>query len=182
MQMPSCRKFRLLTFAIALLFAPRTVAMQHEMPAGMTHEQHLAQMKKEAEMKKRGNAAMGFDQDKTTHHFLLTRDGGTIQVEADNAADTTTRDLIRTHLRAISEQFAKGDFSAPLMTHHEVPPGVPMMRQLKSTITYTFEENPQGAVVRISSANGDAIKALHAFLRYQIKEHATGDPTSIKAE
>jgi hypothetical protein len=174
--MPNLRKFAFMTLTIALSFAGRAIGAQHEMPPGMTHDQHLAQMKK------RGNVAMGFDQDKTTHHFLLTRNGGMIRVESNDAADTASRDLIRTHLKAISEQFGKGDFSAPLMTHNEVPPGVPAMRRLKSAITYVFEERPKGAVVRISSANEEAVKALHAFLRYQIKEHATGDPTSIGAE
>ena len=56
-------------------------AAQHSDMLGMTHEQHQAQMKRETEMKKRGNVAMGFDQDKTTHHFFLTKNGGVIQVE-----------------------------------------------------------------------------------------------------
>jgi hypothetical protein len=178
--MISDRRPRLLLFVFAGLFANFASAVQHEMPPGMTHEQHLAQMKKEAEMKKRGNAAMGFDQDKTTHHFWLTRNGGVIEVESNDPADISSRDLIRSHLKAISEEFAKGDFSAPLMTHSETPPGVPEMRRLKSVISYVFEEKSQGAVVRISSANSDAVKALHEFLRYQIKEHATGDPLTIK--
>jgi ubiquinone/menaquinone biosynthesis C-methylase UbiE len=32
------------------------------MPAGMTHEEHMEQMKKEVEMKQHGDTAMGFDQ------------------------------------------------------------------------------------------------------------------------
>ncbi len=149
---------------------------QHEMPAGMTHEQHLAQMKKEAEMKKRGNVAMGFDQDKTIHHFLLARAGGSIQVESNNAEDTTSRDQVRAHLKKISEEFANGDFGAPFATHNEIPPGVPTMQRLKSAIKYSFEEKPGGAAVRIASTDPAAIKAIHEFLRNQIKEHATGDP------
>jgi hypothetical protein len=174
------RKMSLLMFVFGILFANSASGAQHDMPPGMTHEQHLAQMKKEAEMKKRGSVAMGFDQDKTTHHFWLTRNGGIIEVESNNPADIGSRDLIRSHLKAISEEFAKGDFSAPLMTHSETPPGVPQMRRLKSAISYMFQEKPQGAAVRISSANSDAVKALHEFLRYQIKEHATGDPLTIE--
>jgi hypothetical protein len=47
----------------------------------------MAQMKKEAEMKQHGNAAMGFDQDRSTHHFLMTSDGGSIAVDANDPAD-----------------------------------------------------------------------------------------------
>ena len=150
-------------------------AAQHDMPAGMTHEQHQAQMKKEAEMKQRGNVAMGFDQDKTTHHFLLQRDGGAIQVETNTDADTESRDAIRHHLKTIAEQFAKGDFSAPFATHNQVIPGVATMQRLASAITYSYEERRRGATVLIKSADPKAIKATHQFLQYQIREHKTGD-------
>jgi hypothetical protein len=170
--------------AIAVMAAMSTSTalawgIQHDMPKGMTHEQHLEQMKKEAAMKERGKVAMGFDQDQTTHHFWLTNDGGMIQVESTNSSDTASRDLIRSHLKAIRDQFAQGDFSAPLMTHNETPPGVPTMKRLKAKIAYSFEERPSGAVVRISSVDKKAVRALHRFLQYQIKEHATGDPLTV---
>jgi hypothetical protein len=170
-------------FAIlaAALFALTAAAYaQHDMPAGMSHEQHQAQMKKEAEMKKRGNAAMGFDQEKTTHHFLLRPDGGAIQVESNDTADTTSRDQIRAHLKEISEQFTKGDFSAPFATHNETIPGVATMQRLKQKLTYGYEEKPEGAVITIKSSDKKAIAAVHEFLKYQIKEHATGDPMELK--
>lgn len=50
------------------------------------------------------------------------------------------------------------------------------MKQLKAEITYKFEETKRGGRVRITSNNGDAIKAINEFLRFQIKEHWTGDP------
>ena len=169
----------LMVIGIAVLFVNVAVAQGHVMPAGMTHEQHLEQMKKQAEMKKRGNASMGFDQDKTTHHFFLSREGGMIQVENNDAEDIASRDLIRSHLQTISKQFAKGDFTAPFKTHNETPPGVPAMQRLTAEISYGYEEKPKGAVVRISSRNRKAVKAVHQFLQYQIKEHATGDPLMV---
>jgi hypothetical protein len=133
-------------------------------------------MKKEAEMKKRGNVVMGFDQDQTTHHFLMNRDGGDILVEAKEDADTTNRDQIRLHLKTIAEQFANGDFFAPFATHNETIPGVATMKGLKSKISYTFQERPRGAVVHIKSRDRKAVAAVHEFMQYQIKEHSTGDP------
>jgi hypothetical protein len=177
--MSNRRSASLVVLATVVLSVNLATAQQHDMPAGMSHEQHLAQMKKQAEMKKRGNEAMGFDQDKTTHHFWLSRDGGMIQVETNDAEDTASRDLIRSHLKSVSEQFAKGDFSAPFRTHTETPPGVPAMQRMKSEITYVFEEKPQGAVVRIKSTNREAVTAVHDFLQYQIREHATGDPVTV---
>ena len=164
-----------------LFFAPIAHAQHTAMPAGMSHEQHMAQMKKDAEMKQHGNVAMGFDQDKTTHHFTLTADGGSIAVDANDPADGASRDQIRAHLKEIAAAFGKGDFQKPFMTHSEVPPGVPTLQRLKTAITYTFTETTRGGIVRISTANVEARSALHEFLTYQIKEHATGDPVSLQS-
>ena len=160
------------SLACAVLLATAAVAQHPAMPAGMTHDDHLAQIRKEAEMKQRGAAAMGFDQHATTHHFVLTPTGGQIQVQVKNPADTANRDAIRTHLEAIAKEFARGDFSKPFMTHAENPPGVEIMKRLKATIRYNFEPTEAGGRVTITTADAAALKAIHDFLRYQIKEHA----------
>src|SRR5579872_2209 len=89
---------------LSLVALAPLLALQHEsMPPGMSHEEH---------MKQRGNQAMGFAQDKATHHFYLTRTGGRIEVSANQAADEATRNQVRDHLRAISRQFAGGVFTS----------------------------------------------------------------------
>ena len=165
-----------MVFACASLPLVSVVAAQQHpaMPAGMTHEEHMAQMKQHGQM------AMGFDQDKATHHFTLTANGGAISVSANDAADQTTRDQVRSHLQEIAQTFGQGDFQKPLMTHSEMPPGVATMQRLKTAITYTFEATERGGVVRMATSNADARDAIHDFLRYQIKEHATGDPVSVQ--
>ncbi|MBZ5560541.1 MAG: hypothetical protein LAO77_25075 [Acidobacteriia bacterium] len=156
-------------------------AQQHPpMPPGMTHEEHLAQMAKEAEMKKRGAIAMGFDQDTTTHHFRLLADGGAIEVGVNDAADSNTRQQIRTHLEEIAKEFAQGTFDKPFATHGEVPPGVEAMQRLKERIAYAFEPTDAGGRVRITTSDAAARQAIHEFLIYQIKEHATGDPLTVQ--
>lgn len=158
-----------------------TAAGQHPaMPAGMTHEEHQAQMKKDAELRARGEAAMGFDQSATTHHFRLTAEGGAIEVSVNDAKDEANRTAIRAHLREIAAQFSSGDFGKPVMTHAETPAGADAMRQLRADITYTFEESAAGGRVRISTRNATALAAVHDFLRYQIREHATGDPLTVQ--
>ena len=148
-----------------------------QMPAGMSHEDHLKQMADQAAMKKRGAAAMGFDQDATVHHFRLAADGGSIEVHVKNTGDTTTLAAVRTHLKAIAAQFASGDFSKPLMTHAENPPGAARMAALRATIDYTYEDTGSGGRVRIRSSSADGVTAVHEFLQYQIREHHTGDDT-----
>jgi hypothetical protein len=50
------------------------------------------------------------------------------------------------------------------------------MQRLKDVITYLYAETPRGGIVRIVTANSEALAAVHGFLAYQVKEHATGDP------
>jgi hypothetical protein len=145
-------------------------------PSG-TH-QHSKQTTREDAMNTRGAAAMGFDQDRTVHHFRLAPDGGSIEVDVRNTTDAANLAAIRTHLKIIASQFASGNFSKPLMTHAENPPGTARMAQLRSTIDYQYEETSRGGRVRIRSANTEAISAVHEVLRYQIREHHTRDLTS----
>jgi hypothetical protein len=43
-------------------------------------------------IEKRGDQAMGFSHQMTTHHFVLTKHGGIIEVEADDPNDKASRD------------------------------------------------------------------------------------------
>lgn len=133
---------------------------------------HKKQM---AEMNKRGDQGMGFSQEKTTHQFRLARDGGSIEVSAKAANDQESRQQIREHLKHIATVFAAGDFDIPMFVHDQVPIGVPVMQRLKADITYKYEETETGGRVRITSNNTEAVAAIQEFLKYQIKEHQTGD-------
>jgi len=158
--------------AVALLLAP-----QHpSMPNGMSHEEHLNQMEKDEALKKRGAESMGFDQDATTHHFKLAPSGGSIEITVKNEKDEAMLAAVRSHLRSIAADFSGGDFDKPFQTHAEVPPGVPEMQERRQKITYRYEDLPQGGAVRIDTKDPQALNAVHAFLRYQITEHKTGDP------
>lgn len=130
-------------------------------------------------MMKRGDQAMGFSHEKTTHHFRLYKDGGAIEVSANDPKDTASRDEIRQHLAHISQMFAAGNFNVPMLIHAATPPGVPTMKELREQIHYVFQETDSGARVRINTANAQALEAVHAFLRFQITEHETGDTTEI---
>lgn len=131
------------------------------------------------QMNKRGDHVMGFDHTKTTHHFLLQESGGSIEVTANNSDDVQSSEQIRMHLKHIAMMFADGNFNAPLLIHDQTPPGVLVMQDLKGEIKYNFEEIERGAAVRISTKNPKALKAIHDFLRFQIKEHKTGDPLPL---
>ena len=124
----------------------------------------------------RGDHGMGFDHLKTHHHFILTDDGGVIDVSANDPSDTASRDQIRSHLRHVASMFSAGDFSIPMFVHDTVPPGAETMKRLAAKIAYVFEETPQGGHMVIRTADPAAISAIHDFLRFQIQDHRTGDP------
>lgn len=130
-------------------------------------------------MDERGDKVMGFDHLKTTHHFRLTADGGVIQVEANAAADKESRAQIQQHLRHIAAMFSNGNFSAPMLIHRRNPPGADVMKRLQDKIKYEFSETDLGAVIKIATSDKEALSAIHDFLRFQIKEHETGDPLEI---
>jgi hypothetical protein len=129
----------------------------------------------------RAAMAMGFDQAATTHHFLLFNDGGAIEVAVDDPADTKNRDAIRSHLPHIATMFADGDFDAPMLVHDSTNvPGTKGMTQRKAMIRYQYVETANGGRVNIVTSDADALAAVHAFLKFQIAEHKTGDPTTVR--
>ena len=123
------------------------------------------------DLKHRGDAAMGFDQDKTAHHFRTAADGGAIEVDVKDSSDTKSLAQVRAHLKTIAAAFKSGDFGKPMQTHAEVPPGVPVMQRLAGEISYSYAETPKGGAVKIKTANQEALAAIHEFLEYQIREH-----------
>ena len=122
---------------------------------------------------------MCFSHEKTTHHFFLDPNGGTIQVEANDAKDTESRDQIQSHLPHIAKMFAAGDFEAPMLVHGKTPPGTPTLQRLKAEVTYKYEKTERGGRVRIATKNAEARDAVYEFLRFQISDHKTGDPTEV---
>lgn len=143
---------------------------QHDMSQ---HAQH------QHEMNARGEKAMGFSQTAATHHFVLLRDGGYVQATANDASDNKTVEQIRAHLLDIKKRFAAGDFSAPELTHGKVPPGVPAMRKYKREIKYNVQFAAGGGQLHIASKDAHAVAAIHEFLKFQIEDHGTGDPTGV---
>ena len=130
----------------------------------------------------RANKGMGFDQAKTTHHFRLEHDGGTIEVVAKDRDDRTTVSQVRGHLKHVDQAFADGDFSLPMFVHDTEVPGTAVMKERRSSIAYSLELLPNGAKVMIRTSNPQALAAVHEFLRYQIREHKTGDPLQPKSK
>ena len=153
---------------LAILTIGLAVSAQQTKPEERKDEPH-------AGVETRGDQAMGFSHEKTTHHFRLYKDGGAIEVAANDAKDTGSRDMIRMHLSHVARMFAEGNFDTPMFIHGATPPGTKAMAELRDQIKYRYEETDAGGRVRIQTSNPKALEAVHAFLKFQITEHKTGD-------
>ena len=124
---------------------------------------------------------MGFDQALTTHHFVLFNDGGAIEVSVNDLTDTKNRNAIRSHLPHIAMMFGDGNFEAPMLVHDaKNVPGTKAMTERKAAIRYQYVETAKGGRVDIVTSDPAALAAVHQFLRFQIAEHKTGDPTAVR--
>jgi hypothetical protein len=169
-----------LIFLMALTLPFATVAQ--DMPSCPMHDEHMAQAGSDhhhAGVDARGDHEMGFSHEKTTHHFRLFADGGAIEVTANDASDTESRDQIRAHLAHVAQLFSAGNFQIPMLVHDQIPPGVPVMKDRKNRIHYTYESSETGGSVRITTKDEKALAAVHEFLRFQITDHRTGDPLTV---
>lgn len=137
----------------------------------------LGQEDHHAMMVKNGEKVMGFSQEKTTHHFLLTLDGGAIDVRANDSKDAESVAEIRSHFQHIAQMFVAGNFNAPMLVHSTNVPGTATMARLKDSLHWQFEEIPRGARLNVIADNQEATNAVHDFLRFQIADHQTGDCT-----
>jgi hypothetical protein len=142
----------------------------------------LAAQDHHAATDQRGAMVMGFDQKATAHHFTLFKDGGEIAVGVKDPSDTKNRDAIRSHLPHIAAMFGEGNFDAPMLVHDSTNvPGTKVMAARKSMIRYDYVETPGGGRVSIVTTDPEAIAAVHAFLKFQIADHKTGDSTQVRA-
>jgi hypothetical protein len=167
------------TFIIFLLFSGLPAQDMQSCPM---HKEHMKEaLQHQADVEKHGDEAMGFPHDKTTHHFRLYSDGGAIEVTANDSKDSVNVQAIRSHLTHIVTMFSNGEFSIPMFVHDQIPPGVLVMKEKRTEISYNFEELPAGGRVRIKTTNADGLKAVHDFLSFQIEDHHTGDSTDVQA-
>jgi hypothetical protein len=163
--------------SIALLLTASFISACNSAPVTpQSHENHGSHS---AEVNERGDKAMGFSHEKTTHHFRLYTNGGAIQVTANDAKDSESTNQIRKHLSHIAQMFADGNFDAPMLTHGKTPAGVPVLQKLKSDVKYTYEEITNGGQVGITTNNQEALTAIYEFMRFQISDHQTGDSIEV---
>ena len=153
---------------------------EHQAAARKAAETAEATGDHHAQVDHRHDEATGVAHTDSVHHFVLGPRGGTIQLEATQAGDREGRDRIRRHLSRIAASFARGRFDLPMLIHDQTPPGVEALRRLGSAVAYHYAPTPRGGRVEIATDDAEGQAAVHAFLRFQIEEHRTGDPTGSR--
>ena len=125
-----------------------------------------------AALQTRGASArgMGVDQYTSTHAFESLPDGGRIELQRD-PRDSVGVARIRAHLQEIARAFAAGDFSTPAFVHERPVPGTDVMAARRAAIAYVVRPLPGGGEVRITTADPEAVRAVHAFLAFQRADH-----------
>jgi hypothetical protein len=148
--------------------------------SGVTQQTSPGKEDDSAGVNARGDQGMGFSHEKTTHHFHLLADGGAIEIQSNEPTDKASQEVIRRHLAMIVVKFSQGDFAIAMFIHATVPPGVETMKRLKSKITYEAENTERGAQLRMTTHDPEALAAIHSFLRFQIRDHQTGDSIEVQ--
>src|SRR3989344_4943418 len=119
----------------------------------------------------RGSLVMPFDLAKTTHLFNKTPEGGIQQVRAKDPNDREQIALIRSHLKAEQERFAKGDFGDPQPLHGESMPVIAVLKESPGAFTVAYEELADGAQLAYRSSDPRIIDAFHEWFMAQTMDH-----------
>lgn len=161
-----CR-FIVFIFATALTLQPAAHAQERQL-----------------EVAKRGALIMPFALNATTHIFTKSSDGGVQRVIAKSSIDQPQIQSIREHLREITGQFSRGDFSGPVQIHGAEMPGLAQMRAATpGRISISYRDLPAGAEIVYATADPALTRALHLWFDAQLGDHghdATAGDGTVK--
>src|SRR3989338_3308129 len=98
------------------------------------------------EVEQRGKNIMPFSLEQTQHIFTKTENGGVQPVIVKDSSNTGQIEMIQAHLLLISQDFAQGDFSAPMSIHGENMPGLAKLRSAEpGQINIEYKKLDNGA-------------------------------------
>jgi len=125
------------------------------------------------EVAERGAKVMPFDLEKTTHVFSKNAQGGRQEVVAKDAGDAAQIRLIREHLSALANGFARGDFAGPASIHGQAMPGLAVLRAAKpGQVAYAYADLADGGRIDYVSGDPVLVEAIHQYFDAQLSDHA----------
>ncbi len=124
----------------------------------------------------RFSKALGTDANKIVQHYYLVKNGGVIEFTAKDPNDTAAISALQKYMDVQKDLLEKGKNDDDADVHGRVPDGVPGLKRLRNEITFFAVKTDNGAVLRMFSVNDQARQAIQEFMKFQIREHKTGDP------
>jgi hypothetical protein len=119
----------------------------------------------------RGAVVMPFDLDATTHSFQPTDFGGIQTVVADVPTDADQIALVRAHLQAEAERFARGDFGDPATIHGSDMAGLAVLEASGGSLTVAYRDVPGGGEIAYRTTEPAVVQALHDWFAAQRMDH-----------
>jgi len=123
-------------------------------------------------MDHRHGDVVGVDPSALEHVFVGVPGGGDV-ILGLQTDDEVLISQARIHIGTVAEAFRRGDFAIPGFVHDKPAAGTEVMTRKRALITYTVEDIPDGAALRIRSKDPEALRAIRAFIEFQIAEHRT---------
>jgi hypothetical protein len=126
----------------------------------------------------RATRVSGVDSERVNRHFYVLKNGGAVEITAKDANDDATIKAIQTYLKKESDLWMKGNFDNIAAVYGRAPEATTQLKKLRDNVTYAVVPEENGAVVRMLTINPMAKSAIHDYLRFQIDQLKTGDPTT----
>jgi len=120
----------------------------------------------------------GFDSARVNRHFYVLKNGGALEITVKDPKDEDTIKAIRSYLKKESELWTKGNFDTVATVYGRVPESTVQLKKLREDVTYAVVPEENGGVIRLLTVNPSAKAAIHDYLRFQIDQLKTGDPTT----
>lgn len=122
-------------------------------------------------MMERGDIPMAFNQNKITHHFVATPDGGKIIITTIDGNHRQTIGQIKNHVLEIQKEFADGNFTKPFYIHSQEVAGAEVMSDKIDLIKYSILEMNNGSSLLLTTNDKELIDAIRRFMEFQSREH-----------
>jgi hypothetical protein len=120
----------------------------------------------------------GFDSERVVRHFYLLKNGGAVEVVVKDPHDETTIKAVQAYLKKESDLWAKGNFDNVNAIYGKLPEGTPQLKKMRDSVTFAAVPEENGGVLRLLTVSPQAKSAIHDYLRFQIDQFKTGDPTA----
>ncbi|HEX8926526.1 MAG TPA: hypothetical protein VF786_12080 [Terriglobales bacterium] len=119
------------------------------------------------------------DESKIERHYWLLKNGGAIEMVCKAPCDSSTQATIQQYLDALAKSFEKGSFEAEFVTGTTAPVSLANLKKLRDEVTFHAASSDVGYSLRMLTVNPQARDAIYDFMRYEITNRKTGDPTTL---